>query len=288
VLEILFRGFEEATRNKSSPRKRGSILKVLLYGSYARGDWVDDPKSGYRSDYDLLVVVSSDELTDVAEYWADTDEKLLQAYSITHELTAPAHFIVHSLEDVNRQLTRGRPFFVDIVRDGIALYEAEDRPLARPQKLSPEEAYREALSNFEHWLPLAAHALRLAETSVADGVYLDAAFMLHQSTERFYHCLLLTETLYSPKSHKLNFLRAQAERVAPELIPAWPRGERFERRCWDLLRRAYVEARYSPHYKITKDELAWLVERVDDLRRRVEASCRAYLEEFRPTTLDGS
>jgi predicted nucleotidyltransferase/HEPN domain-containing protein len=282
VLEILFRAFEEATRNKSSSRKRGRILKVVLYGSYARGDWVDDPVGGYKSDYDLLVIVSAEELTDLTEYWAEADEKLLQAYQITHELTAPAHFIVHSLEDVNRQLTRGRPFFVDIVRDGIALYEAEDRPLARPEKLSLEEAHREAQANFDHWLPLAAHALRLAETSIADGVYLDAAFMLHQATERFYHCLLLTETLYSPKSHKLNFLRSQAERVAPELIPAWPRGEKLERRCWDLLRRAYVEARYSSHYKITKDELAWLVARVEELQRRVDESCRVYLDQSRP------
>jgi hypothetical protein len=30
VLEILFREFEAATGNKSSPRKRGSILKVVL------------------------------------------------------------------------------------------------------------------------------------------------------------------------------------------------------------------------------------------------------------------
>ena len=282
VLEILFRGFEEATKNKMSKRKQGAILKVVLYGSYARGDWVDDPKSGYRSDYDLLVVVSTDELTDLAEYWGETDEKLLQAYAITHELTALAHFIVHSLSEVNRELTRGRPFFVDIVRDGIALYEAPEHPFAKPEKLSPEAAHREAQANFDQWFESAGEFLGHARNGVVQGGYKTAAFLLHQSTERFYHCALLTQTLYSPKSHKLNFLRSQAERVAPELIPAWPRGDRFEKRCWELLRRAYVEARYSPHYKITAKELAWLVERVEDLQRRVEQSCRAYLEQTAP------
>ncbi len=63
VLEILFREFEDATRSRSSARKQGRILKVLLFGSYARGDWVDDPVGGYKSDYDLLVVVNADELT---------------------------------------------------------------------------------------------------------------------------------------------------------------------------------------------------------------------------------
>jgi hypothetical protein len=114
---------------------------------------------GYKSDYDLLVVVSSEELTDLAEYWGEADEKLLQAYQITHELTAPAHFIVHALEDVNRQLTRGRPFFVDIVRDGIALYEAPEHPFAKPEKLSPAEAHAEAQANFDQWFPSAARFL---------------------------------------------------------------------------------------------------------------------------------
>lgn len=31
----------------------------MLFGSYARGGWVEDRKSGYRSDYDLLVVVNN-------------------------------------------------------------------------------------------------------------------------------------------------------------------------------------------------------------------------------------
>jgi predicted nucleotidyltransferase len=282
VLEILFRGFEEATRHRTSKKRQGAILKVVLYGSYARGDWVDDPKSGYKSDYDLLVVVSSDELTDVAEYWADTDEKLLQAYAVAHELTAPAHFIVHSYSEVNQELTRGRPFFVDIVRDGIALYEAPDHPFAKPQKLPPEAAHKEAQANFDQWFGSAAAFLGGAGYYVTEGRPNEAAFSLHQATERFYHCVLLTETLYSPKSHKLNFLRGQAERVAPELIPAWPRADRFEKRCWELLRRAYVEARYSQHYKITEKELAWLVARVEDLQRRVEASCQAYLDQSRP------
>ena len=85
-----------------------------------------------------------------------------------------------------------------------------------------------------------------------------------------------------PPQHNLNFLRAQAERVAPELIPAWPRGTRFEKRSWELLRRAYVEARFSSEYAITPEELAWLVERVADLQARVERSAQAYLSSIAP------
>lgn len=282
VLEVLFLAFDAATKNRTAERKQGRILKVVLFGSYARGDWVEDPVGGYRSDYDLLVVVSNDELTDTADYWMDADAELQKAYEITHQLTAPAHFIVHSLSDVNRQLSRGRPFFTDIVRDGVALYDAPDQPFAKPSKLSIEEAYREANEYFEHWFVSAGEYIDDFESNRERGRNNKAAFEGHQAVERLYHCALLTMTLYSTKSHNLNFLRGQAERVAPELIPAWPRGSRFEKRCWELLRRAYVEARFSKHYAITAEELDWLAARIGDLQTRVEQTCHAYLETIKP------
>jgi predicted nucleotidyltransferase/HEPN domain-containing protein len=278
AVEILFAEFEDALKGRNAPhRKQGRILKIVLFGSYARGDWVDDPVGGYKSDYDLLVVVNHDELTDLAEYWGPADDHLLREYQIAKRLSAPANFIIHSLTDVNKQLRKGRPFFADIVRDGIALYEAPDYPFERAEPLSAEEALKEAQGYFDHWMPLAVHAQRLATTSMDDGVARDAAFMLHQATERLYHCLMLVLTLYSPKSHKLNFLRSQAERLAPELIEAWPRATKPEQRCWELLRRAYVDARYSPHYKISAEELAWLSERVRVLASLVENACKVRL-----------
>jgi hypothetical protein len=48
-----------------------------LFGSYARGDWVEDPVGRYFSDYDLLVVVNHDDLTDLAEFWEKTESQLL-------------------------------------------------------------------------------------------------------------------------------------------------------------------------------------------------------------------
>jgi HEPN domain-containing protein len=103
------------------------------------------------------------------------------------------------------------------------------------------------------------------------------AFLLHQATEALYHCVLLTLNLYSPKSHRIKVLRSQAEGIDNRLIAAWPRDSRFSRRCFELLSRAYVEARYSSKYKITDEELAWLVERVKTLQELVETICRERL-----------
>ncbi len=279
IVEILFAEFEDALKGRNAPhRKAGRILKIILFGSYATGKWVDDPKGGYKSDYDLLVVVNHDELTDLAEYWGPADDHLLREYQVAGRLTAPAHFIVHSLADVNDQLKRGRPFFLGVLHDGIALYEAPDHPFETPKQLSAKETLAEAQEHFDQWIDSAEKALKGARFYVSEGDNKDAAFLLHQATERLYHGIALVLTLYSPKSHKLNFLRSQAERLVPSLIEAWPRETRFQQRSWELLRRAYVEARYSKHYKIGAEELAWLSERVAVLRDLVEAACRARLD----------
>lgn len=277
VTRVLCEEFEAAHAiGTKDGKKARRIFKILLYGSFARGDWVDDPVGGYQSDYDILVVVNDERLTEF-EYWSAAEDRLMRDTTITKALSAPVNFIVHSLTDVNAQLEKGRPFFVDIVSQGIALCEAEGFPFAQPRDLPPEEGRAEAQKHFDKWFPSAEAFLRMAEGARAAGDTNEAAFVLHQSTERFYHCALLVLTLYSPKSHKLNFLRSHAEELAPELIAAWPRADKFSRRCFELLRQAYVNARYSPHYEISDEELRWLAERVAGLQALVKAACERRL-----------
>lgn len=277
VVRVLFEEFEAATGSTTTKwKKQGRILKLVLYGSYARGDWVDDPIGGYTSDYDILVVVNDERLVDF-EFWSAADDRLMRETTITKTLSAPVSFIAHSLSDVNAQLERGRPFFVDIVRQGIALYDAEGFCFANPRDLPWEEARAEAKEYFDEWFPSASGLLDTGRYAVSQGRFKEAAFHYHQSVERFYHCLLLVLTLYSPKSHRLNFLRSQAEQLVPDLAAIWPRKHRFPRRCFELLRQAYVNARYSPHYEITAEELAWISEHVGMLQTMVRRACETRL-----------
>jgi hypothetical protein len=52
---------------------------------------------------------------------------------------------------------------------------------------------------------------------------------------------------------------------------------RTSRQRFELLSRAYVEARYSPTYKIDAHELAWLLEHVQMLQEIVRTVCKAHL-----------
>ena len=53
-----------------------------------------------------------------------------------------------------------------------------------------------------------------------------------------------------------------------------------ERHRFDLLRQAYVGARYHDDYEITPQELKYLARCVELLREQVETSCDTIMESF--------
>jgi predicted nucleotidyltransferase len=170
VVEIVREGFARAIKFRSQPRFRnGKLLKIILFGSYARGDWVEDPVGRYFSDYDLLVVVDHEDLTDVPEFWLKTEDRLLEVLAEGTVLRTPVSLVYHSLDDVNEKLRLGRYFFIDILRDGVVLFEEPGHPFAEPQPLSPEEALRETAEYFEDRFDSAGKALKGAHFYMAEG-----------------------------------------------------------------------------------------------------------------------
>lgn len=275
IQRILLDEFEAAIGSATKPEKRnGKVYKIILFGSFARDDWVDEPENGYQSDYDLLVVVSHGDLTEIADYWYVAEDKILRDPAIAR----PVNIIVHSLDEVNQALMRGEYFWVDIARDGIALYELPCHALATPMPLTPADAYEMADRYFKKWFESAEGFLDTSRYSASQGPCNEAAFLLHQATERLYICFLLVTTLYFPRSHNIKFLRSLAEDKEPRLIDAWARDSKVDRRRFELLKRAYVEARYSDSYTIGSDDLDALVASVERLRDIVSELSLARLD----------
>lgn len=281
ILQILFEEFEEARALATQDwKKKGRIFKIILYGSYARGGWVDEPHTakGYQSDFDLLIIVNDPRLTDRVEYWAKAEERLNRELAITKTLRTPVNFIVHTLHEVNDGLAHGRFFFMDVARDGIALYQSEDSELPEPKPKTPAQALALAKEYYEEWMPAAADFKDSADHLIGKGRYKRSTFLLHQATESLYHCVLLVCTFYTPHVHNLGFLRTQAERIDRRLTYVWPMDTRRDRAMFEKLKDAYVKARYSKHYRISAEELAWLGACVEELGRVVQEVCLERIE----------
>ncbi len=280
VLQILFEEFNDVQALATGKRKSGRILKVILYGSYARGGWVEEPHTakGYRSDFDLLIIVNRKDVADRVRYWTNAEERLFQELGITKSLKTPVNFIVHTLGEVNDGLAHGRYFFMDVAKDGIAIYQADDTELHTPKPKTPEAALAMAKEYFEEWFPAAAGRMDTAKYVADHGRLKEAAFDMHQGAEFLYHCVLLVCTFYTPHVHNLGFLRTQAERIDTRLTYVWPRDNRKDRAMFEKLKEAYVKARYSKHYKISSDELKWLSEQIEELGRVVHTVCTERIE----------
>ncbi len=248
VKAIIFEEFEDAIAlGTMGWKKKGRIDKVILYGSYARGGWVDEPHTakGYRSDFDLLIIVNDKRLTDKIDFWSKLDDRLTRELAIDKTLHTPVNFIVHTLQEVNDGLAHGRYFFMDVAGDGIALYEYDDKELHKPKPKTPEQALAMAQEYFDEWFPLAMQRFELSKMGREKGFLKPAAFDLHQSSEFLYHCVLLVCNFYTPHVHNLGFLRTQAERLNMRLVDVWPREVKADRARFEKLKEAYVKARYS-------------------------------------------
>ena len=273
VVQILFEEFEDATKLALGDRKMARILKIILFGSFARGDWVQEPHTakGYQSDFDLLIIVNQSDVTDRATYWYRADERLIREQTIKGAIGTPTNFIVHSLQEVNNNLAEGRFFFMDIAKEGVAIYQADDTELSRPKPKTPAASLAMAREYFDEWFPSAAGHLDTARYVQTRGRPKEAAFNLHQAAERLYHCVLLTVGFYTPHSHNLQFLRSQADKIDRRLLHVWPIDAHADRSKFTRLKEAYVKARYS---KTLSDQCRGPhMARSSDRRARPDCSC---------------
>lgn len=283
IVEIIHEEFEDALKEaKSEAKRRGRILKIILFGSYAKGTWVDEPHTmkGYRSDFDILVMVNESRFAGF-EYWDRATDRLNREPAIG----APVGLIVHSGREVNNALRNAQYFFTDIRKEGILLYEMDDRELAEPGILTALQAVDVAKEHFAQRFTSASDFLESAEYALSKQKWKQAAFLLHQSIEQAYAAVLLVLTNYSPSSHNLKFLRMLAEECDRRLIDAWPRDQHRFNAWFNVLNEAYVKARYSKHYEISQETLQWLIERTEHLHRLVEQVCKEQLEHLEKTAM---
>lgn len=251
ILDMILEEFEDVLSLASQDWKiQGGIAKIVLYGSHARGDWVDEHHThvGKHSDWDLIVIVKDERLTDRVRYWSNVTERLYREYRFTHRLRSPAHFFVYTMDQINASLASGRYFFLDFLRDGIVLHETDNAEFAEPKQLPLTQVKKMSEGYFEDWFESATDFYDNFSFGQSKGRTKNAAFQLHQCVERLYHTVLLVQTLYTPHNHNIEELRSAAELHDPHLAAAWPRQKTEHIAAFEKLQQAYVKARYIKDY----------------------------------------
>jgi uncharacterized protein len=248
--------------------------KIILFGSYAKGTWVEDEyiengiRYSYISDYDFLIVTKNNE---EKEYLLN-DKIVNRSRHITN---VAVNCLIHDMDYINEGLSIGQYFFTDIINEGVLLYDNDQLQFAKPKQLAAEEQKEIAQRYFDQWFNRAKIFLRIAIDCLENNELKIGVFQLHQATENFYNTVLLVFTGYKPKTHSLEKLRQYAKPYSKELLEIFPErsGDKMESHLFDLLKRGYIDARYKNDYIITEEELSALIGKVRKMQETVEGIC---------------
>ncbi len=129
------------------------LALVILFGSYARGDWVEEYEDDgihfkYQSDFDLLVIVSE---TCKASEQKILEQSIFKAIHDSSTINTPISILVHDIGFINCHLQKAQYFFSDIKKEGIKLYDSGKFKLKEAGKLSNKQRYQLAKEDFEYW-----------------------------------------------------------------------------------------------------------------------------------------
>lgn len=264
----------------------GKIDKIILFGSYGRGDWVKDMyveghiTYSYESDLDILIILKKGKYSHI--------KAINMEYKIAKKLEEKqlerdpwVTIIIEPISGVNEQLRIGQYFFSDIKKEGILLYDSGAHELSEPAELDKDEVRKIAKDDYDYWYNRGSGFLIDTNSPIERNDYAIATFYLHQSTESFYNAILLVFSGYKPKTHDIKKLKGMVSSYHEDLLKIFHFDTQEQTRCFELLRDAYVEARYNKEYRITEEQLSYLTTRVEKLKNITEKICLAKIESYK-------
>lgn len=134
-----------------------SVDMIILFGSYARGDWVEDRyvENGttyeYKSDYDLLFVMEDEEKAHRAKY----ARRLKRKISNNTGIYTAINVICHGIGYLNSEIEDCNYFFTDILKEGILLYDSQKYELSTPKRLKTAYEKRKVILKNGSKVPIA-------------------------------------------------------------------------------------------------------------------------------------
>lgn len=252
---------------------------VLLYGSHARGDWVEDVYVenkaiySYISDYDFLVVIKKN---GQKEY--DIVSRIINRSGKFKNSVRP---IVHDVDYVNHGLERGQYFFSDIIKEGVLIFDSKNYILAEARTLSQQEQKEEAEFYYDEWcesgIRLFHHTKLSFQSALQNGFKLnEIAFFLHQTIEKMYAGISLVCLGYKPKTHSIEEFRTYTKYVSEDLykVFCYPTNDLHEKRLFEILQKSYIDARYKPGFIVSEQDLNELFAKVQILESIMIKICK--------------
>ena len=258
-----------------------NVEKVVLFWSFARGDFVlsdvtveNETTRWYHSDYDILVIVKY-----FKKNYNKVIEKKVWEIKEFYNIDRGIDVITEGITHVNKMIRERRYFYLDIIKEGVMLFDRKQHHLAKAKILTPEKKKEIQKEDFWEWFGSWDRLFEFYEMGYERRYLNEAVFLLHQTVEKHITWYLLVKSWYRPKTHDLkelmDFLVNLDNRFENWFDLTKPEDEKH----FELLKKAYIEARYSYNYRITQDELKFIEKKALELRRLIEELCKEEIGE---------
>lgn len=259
---------------------------IILYGSYARNTYVEldiqrDFGGGeiqFMSDYDILVVTKRRLGSKESTVDSRIKDRFLRCKG---KFQTYPQIINESISKFNNALSEGRYFYVDILTQGVMLYDSGECQLATPRELNYSEILQMAKEYYKDKLHKVKRHYEYFKLDYSDKEYTYSTYNLHQVVEHLLKAIPLVFILYGHKEHVLKFLIEKCKAYTLELAKVFPCDTDEEKHLFELLERSYIEARYNDKFVVPKEVVDALVPKVDLLFNIIEDVCRKQFDYYK-------
>ena len=240
--------------------------KILCYGyrTSTYQDWScftegNDYQETVKPTFDLLVVTNDGNKL--------ADHEILQKIDLVVasqdcEITA----IVQSLDSVNELIAKNSRFLTTLYQKAVLVYNAGNNSLINPpEALSYEETKTKLETTWSKCFRTAEKFYKTACYCLDNGWNEKAMFDLHQATQHTCMALLRVFTGYRSTTHNLSRLLALIENFSFVPSTIFPCSTDQETALFNLLNKAYSDARYKEDYSVPTETANLLKKRVKQL-----------------------
>jgi len=239
-----------------------NVQMVILFGSYARVNWVEDIYTSGRStyecdsDFDILVLAEVPKDANYSDLPSKVENRLSSAKAVIN-------LIFHHVIQANNNLGNGWFLFTDVRKKGLLLQHSKRFNLGKRRMLNLEEQkeiLRSFYRNFEYSLRMCYHKT--------------VAFELHQTKERFYLAILMT---FTGKRDETDNIKQSAD-FNPTTSKVLYCVTKEQARVFKFLKKAYIDAHNYTLYKITGRGLRYLSKRIKILQKLTKQICKKQID----------
>lgn len=229
-----------------------------------------------ETSFDLIVVVSAEEKR--------SDNELQDIIENRCKAVVPVTVLIMPVQKFRQLLESGHPFVYAISQSALQVYDTGNITVTAEKIPDTREWLDSARVDLDNWAHSAKISMEGAGYYIQNGHLGMAAFLLHQAAEHCYIALIRVMTGYRVHTHNLDKLMRYSRCFSLEINELFARNTPEEIHLFQLLQRAYVDARYKYDYVISPAEIQVLTARIRKLHALVLDICGQQLRALENNT----